>query len=362
MFDSLAITVLVGGAAFGVAFLLWSLAKFDFLAHTAERAPSKFKPRDAFLWRIAGRMAEKRRTTFAVLLIEADGGAGGALADRLSGAIRAADSLMPLDGGRIGLIMTMAPEHLGRVADRLQTRLGGAAARAAAVMVERQTSASAVLAALEQDLDATRTPGAPAWAMPAYPPAPVDTSDLPLRDPVSGLLAPQHIPPYLRRHIERLLYRKRPVIVMQVGVDGYKELFEGRGRASTDAVLREAGRILNVGLRERDFVARMSDESFLVVLDANPPYVPAIMERLLRTAAATAPTAERPAFAFSIGVTLLGGQTSTPSRALIEAHDALLEARRCGGNQWKLYDVAMSMHRERTTGNIRSRGYNEARF
>lgn len=362
MFSALTTILFVAGLVFVAAAAVVSYAKFDHLAHLALREPARFAPRDALLWRIASRMAETRRA-FCVGLIEAGGRASGDVVALLRPRIRASDQLLAMAEGRVGLIMTLAPENVGKVMARLQGLLPGDAVRAAVVMVEQQASAEAVLTALEQELQVAGSPGHPAWSIPTFAPAPQgDAGDAALRDPLTGLLAPNHVPGLLRRHLNRMSYRKRPMLLVQFGIDRYGEIVERRGRAAADSVLAAAGRVLDEGLRERDFLARSTDEGFLAVFESRPEGAAVFIERILRTAASLPPSVSRPDFTLSAGIAVVDASKPSPARSLLQAHDALLDARRSGGNTWRRYEEGMSAHRVQILESRRHPGHHETNF
>ncbi|HEY7526038.1 MAG TPA: GGDEF domain-containing protein [Candidatus Limnocylindria bacterium] len=65
--------------------------------------------------------------------------------------------------------------------------------------------------------------------------------------------------------VRRARYR-RPVVVMNVDIDGLKETNQRFGRAAGDEVLRGAAGVLRRNLRDADLVARIGDDEFGVML------------------------------------------------------------------------------------------------
>src|SRR4029078_5545293 len=65
--------------------------------------------------------------------------------------------------------------------------------------------------------------------------------------------------------VRRARYR-RPVIVMNVDIDGLKETNQRFGRAAGDEVLRGAAGVLRRNLRDADLVARIDEDEFGVML------------------------------------------------------------------------------------------------
>jgi diguanylate cyclase (GGDEF)-like protein len=65
--------------------------------------------------------------------------------------------------------------------------------------------------------------------------------------------------------VRRARYR-RPVVVMNVDIDGLKDTNQRFGRAAGDEVLRGAAGVLRHNLRDADLVARIDEDEFGVML------------------------------------------------------------------------------------------------
>ncbi|HEX6654602.1 MAG TPA: GGDEF domain-containing protein [Candidatus Limnocylindria bacterium] len=65
--------------------------------------------------------------------------------------------------------------------------------------------------------------------------------------------------------VRRARYR-RPVVVMNVDIDGLKQTNQRFGRAAGDEVLRGAAGVLRRNLRDADLVARIGEDEFGVML------------------------------------------------------------------------------------------------
>jgi diguanylate cyclase (GGDEF)-like protein len=82
------------------------------------------------------------------------------------------------------------------------------------------------------------------------------------RDAVTGLPSLDAA----RRTIERLRPAGSMTAVLVIDVDGFRDLNERLGREVGDEVLRQVGERLRVPLRTEDVVARMGDDTFLLVI------------------------------------------------------------------------------------------------
>ena len=71
-----------------------------------------------------------------------------------------------------------------------------------------------------------------------------------------------------KMHEEIALFRRyhRPVSVLILDVDHFKQVNDTYGHEAGDAVLRQVGRILAATIRETDFAARLGGEEFAVIL------------------------------------------------------------------------------------------------
>lgn len=102
------------------------------------------------------------------------------------------------------------------------------------------------------------------------------------RDPLTGL--------YNRRgmlaHLEHWLYwshrYRRPLMVLLVDIDRFKEINDSHGHAAGDRILADVARALESSTRESDFVARYGGDEFAIVApEADIDEYPAIAERVL---------------------------------------------------------------------------------
>ncbi|MGH8028754.1 MAG: diguanylate cyclase domain-containing protein, partial [Arenimonas sp.] len=72
---------------------------------------------------------------------------------------------------------------------------------------------------------------------------------------------------HAQRHLERLLREGRPLAVLLLDVDRFREVNDSLGHGIGDEVLVQVGERLRGGVREIDLIARLGSDEFLVVLD-----------------------------------------------------------------------------------------------
>jgi diguanylate cyclase (GGDEF)-like protein/PAS domain S-box-containing protein len=85
-------------------------------------------------------------------------------------------------------------------------------------------------------------------------------------DPLTGLANRRRLDRTLRAVLARAQEHEHRVAVLLVDLDGFKAINDRLGHAAGDATLREVGRRLRASVRERDLVARVGGDEFVIVL------------------------------------------------------------------------------------------------
>jgi diguanylate cyclase (GGDEF)-like protein len=130
--------------------------------------------------------------------------------------------------------------------------------------------------------------------------------------------------------------RGRPLAVLMVDVDYFKQVNDAHGHAVGDEVLRHLGALMAASVRSHDKVGRLGGEEFLVVLpDASIEQLRAVAERIRHATEATpCPTAAGPLrVTVSIGVACAVASSEAPHSLVERADGALYLAKREGRNQ-----------------------------
>ena len=126
---------------------------------------------------------------------------------------------------------------------------------------------------------------------------------------------------------------RRPISLLVVDIDHFKQINDTFGHAEGDRVIRELATLLQDGLRESDLVARVGGEEFLMLLRAEPEEAVQVAERLrARVQEELAPVT------ISVGVAQDvpdPQEEPTPAlwRAVARADEALYAAKHSGRNQ-----------------------------
>jgi two-component system cell cycle response regulator len=272
------------------------------LALTGPESPAPPGPQDALLLRIGARGAEDGLRLLADLKAARDTGRCPVLVllDRAAAAL----AVTLLDMGADDVIL--APADAGELALRL------------ARQIDRKRRIEGLRGRLRSGMAAA------------------------VRDPLTGAFNRRHALPWLERRLAPGPRGRKNLAVMLADLDFFKRVNDLHGHAAGDAVLCAVTERLSAHLRERDLLARIGGEEFLIALpDATPARARRVAERLCDAIRAT-PVAI-PGIAAPIPVTLSIGVTLVPTgpglvapdlqSVLAEADRALYAAKARGRNQ-----------------------------
>ncbi len=87
-----------------------------------------------------------------------------------------------------------------------------------------------------------------------------------IHDSLTGLFNRRYMEETLEREIHRSRRGARPMSVLMLDVDSFKQQNDNFGHEGGDAVLRELGRLLKDSLRKEDIACRFGGEEFVLVL------------------------------------------------------------------------------------------------
>ena len=161
---------------------------------------------------------------------------------------------------------------------------------------------------------------------------------LALTDSLTGLYNRRYAHAHISTTIQRSHEDGRPIALLMVDIDFFKNINDTYGHGVGDEVLCQLSERIVHCVRSFDMVARMGGEEFVIVLpDAQPAVVMSVAERLRIT------VAERPFkvshevgeinITISIGAAMMDPGKDTPESLLKKADDVLYEAKRKGRNQ-----------------------------
>jgi diguanylate cyclase (GGDEF)-like protein len=145
-------------------------------------------------------------------------------------------------------------------------------------------------------------------------------------DPLTGSASPGHLLETGRRLVARCRYNQRPVGVLFIDLDDFKQINLKHGYDIGDDVLVAVGDALRSGIRPTDLVGRMGGEEFVVVLGETD------REGMDQTAARIRQriqTNTRPSVTASIGMAW-AARGATLDDLIERADEALGEAKKAG--------------------------------
>lgn len=161
-----------------------------------------------------------------------------------------------------------------------------------------------------------------------------------LVDPLTGAFNRRYLEAHMPKLIERCRAAKKPLAVLMVDIDHFKQVNDTRGHAAGDAVLKEVANRISLSLRPSDLVARMGGEEFAIIMPETEMNVALAISERLRERIGGVPVpvplaGQKPLrVTISIGVALLPfDREETPEAVFARADAALYEAKNSGRNK-----------------------------
>lgn len=158
-------------------------------------------------------------------------------------------------------------------------------------------------------------------------------------DPLTGLLNRRGMDQRLREELKRSAREGRPLGIIWIDLDLFKEINDRYGHAVGDEALVVVATVLRSVLREYDAASRWGGDEFLIMIrDADRGLVEHICERLLRVIrgqVVRTPCGASLSMTFSIGASLT--HTEDHEEVLRQADAALYAAKQDGRNGYRLY-------------------------
>jgi len=87
-----------------------------------------------------------------------------------------------------------------------------------------------------------------------------------VRDPLTGLFNRRHMEESLERELLRAARNGKPVAVVMIDLDHFKQFNDSFGHEAGDVLLRELGALLSSQIRGGDIACRFGGEEFLIIL------------------------------------------------------------------------------------------------
>jgi diguanylate cyclase (GGDEF)-like protein len=162
-------------------------------------------------------------------------------------------------------------------------------------------------------------------------------SNMAVTDGLTGLLNHRRSQEVLREEFRRATRYCRPLSVLMLDVDGFKEFNDTYGHPQGDQVLAHIARLLRASVRSVDHVGRYGGEEFIIILpETTRENAFALAERIRSTVALEwfpAGNGEYVQKTVSIGVSAYPDDAVDPADLIQLADEALYRAKRSGKNR-----------------------------
>ena len=164
------------------------------------------------------------------------------------------------------------------------------------------------------------------------------TLEMAITDGLTGL----HNRRYLERHLAGLVdqsrQRQRPLSLLLLDIDFFKQVNDTHGHDAGDDVLREFSRRIRRTVRSVDLVCRLGGEEFVVVMPETDLAIATLVGERIRERIASQPFLieggeANLSITVSIGLASRDGSNDLPETLLRRADEALYEAKRSGRNR-----------------------------
>jgi diguanylate cyclase (GGDEF)-like protein len=172
------------------------------------------------------------------------------------------------------------------------------------------------------------------------------TKALSITDDLTGLYNRRYFNQRFEREVQRAKRYRRPLSILMVDIDYFKNYNDINGHLLGDEVLKKVAFLIETNLRKADIVARYGGEEFVILLpEIDKPHADQVAEKLRRTIELRSFSKEQyqpnKNLTISLGLATLPDD-STNARELIEFADrALYRAKAEGRNRVVAYHASM---------------------
>ena len=161
---------------------------------------------------------------------------------------------------------------------------------------------------------------------------------LALTDSLTGLHNRRYLSTHLDSVMERMRESQKPVSLLMIDADHFKQVNDRYGHSVSDEVLHEIGQRILRNIRGFDLAARYGGEEFTVVMPDTPIEVAlGVADRLCEKMASepinVSGSKDKIVVTLSIGVSVSQGFDETAENLLKQADEAMYQAKKEGRNQ-----------------------------
>ena len=105
-----------------------------------------------------------------------------------------------------------------------------------------------------------------------------------IRDPLTSLFNRRYMQESLDREVRRAVRSKRPLGIVMLDIDHFKNFNDSFGHHAGDIMLREFGKLLTIHVRGEDIICRYGGEEFVLILPEASPEATRLRAEELRKA------------------------------------------------------------------------------
>jgi diguanylate cyclase (GGDEF)-like protein len=184
-------------------------------------------------------------------------------------------------------------------------------------------------------------------------------SKLAYYDSLTGLANRELCSEKLNNIISNAKQKSYRVAALFIDLDNFKGINDSFGHANGDKLLKQVGERLSNELREKDLVARISGDEFVIIIDKfkGESCLSSLLVRLLKSASMPFDLEGGKAYiSLSIGVSIYPSNGDSAEDLLKHADAAMYEAKNNGKNTYKFYSKevrAVAKRRSRISQNLR---------
>ncbi|MBN2243645.1 MAG: PAS domain S-box protein [Acidobacteria bacterium] len=158
-----------------------------------------------------------------------------------------------------------------------------------------------------------------------------------IRDPLTGLFNRSFMEEALELEIRRAVRSQHPLTLMMLAVDDFQRIVEQHGMEAGDALLHDAGSLLQANIRKGDIACRYSGQAFVLILPQGGfdviQHRAENLRELIDASEWNVPDEKGLRTTVSIGLAVFPGHGQTVEALLRSAEAALNRARGSGGNR-----------------------------
>jgi diguanylate cyclase (GGDEF)-like protein len=161
-------------------------------------------------------------------------------------------------------------------------------------------------------------------------------ADLSIKDPLTQLYNYRFLGQRLTEELLRARRYRRPLTLLMLDLDHFKQINDTHGHPFGDYVLKEMARLLTISIRDADTAFRYGGEEFCVLMPETPPDgARQVIDRLLNNVRDTrfVDNGCSTQMTVSIGAASFPENAADKSQLIAAADQALYEAKRAGRGQ-----------------------------